>query len=254
MTKSDFLKSIIAVSGLSFIPSHWQTPYTKFYLLQCFVAGFRFYEGVKLLPEMKTGDLLYLKREPNNEHDSKAIALYWKNIKIGFVPADVNEMLARLIDGEALTLHAEITHINAEAKEWEHIHFAIYFLKEKKNTYLLPKTSEYLTIVETPEYFSIRSKDDIITRIENKRDQGQEQIVVNVNNLGENFKDLKLRNFANEYHQEDSYFSKPGYRILKDEDIEELLPFVKEINVLADDIQEYYTELIIEAKEMQNFG
>ncbi len=60
--------------------------YKKYYLLQCFVRGFRFYEGPNLLGGMAEGHELELVREPDNEYDDCAIALYWNGKKIGFIP------------------------------------------------------------------------------------------------------------------------------------------------------------------------
>jgi hypothetical protein len=45
-----------------------------------------------------------LRKEPNNEHDECAIALFWQDEKIGYVPASCNEIIARLIDAQALPL------------------------------------------------------------------------------------------------------------------------------------------------------
>lgn len=98
MKRSDFVKSIIAAIGLSAVPVLFLKQYDKFYLLQFFVRGFKYYEGPNLLDEMHEGDMLELVSEPNNEHDEFAIALHFNSKKIGFVPAERNEMLARLID------------------------------------------------------------------------------------------------------------------------------------------------------------
>src|SRR5690606_35007236 len=101
MTRSTFLKKLLGSLVIGKLPVSLTKDFRKIYLLQCFVAGLRFYEGMQKLHEMKEGDLLELIREPENEHDTCAIALHWRGSKIGFIPADMNEMLSMLMDADA---------------------------------------------------------------------------------------------------------------------------------------------------------
>jgi hypothetical protein len=57
----------------------------KVYLLQSFVAGFRFYKGMELLPLMQEQDIVELRRQPDNEHDEFAVAVYWQQQMIGYL-------------------------------------------------------------------------------------------------------------------------------------------------------------------------
>jgi len=56
---------------------------------------------------------LELKREPQNEYDHFAIALHFEKHKIGYIPRDKNEVIARLMDA-GKNFFATI-----QAKEWE---------------------------------------------------------------------------------------------------------------------------------------
>ena len=116
MDRSDFLKRLIASVTIGKLPVSLTKEFRKIYLLQSFVAGFRHYEGMQLLDSMKAGDLLELVREPGNIHDDCAIALHWQGKKIGYIPAAINEMLSYLLDAEALSLFALITHLEKNAK------------------------------------------------------------------------------------------------------------------------------------------
>src|SRR5690606_34128519 len=109
MNRSTFLRNLIATFGLSVIPVDWVKQYQKIYLLQCFVRGFRFYDGETMLQQMQEGDMLELVREPENKHDACAIALHYNMEKIGYVPRESNEILSRLIDAHVVALQAEIT-------------------------------------------------------------------------------------------------------------------------------------------------
>ncbi|MDN3657841.1 HIRAN domain-containing protein [Ferruginibacter paludis] len=98
--------------------------------MQCFVAGFRHYEGMQLLDSMKEGDLLELVREPENEYDDCAIALHLQSKKIGFIPSSLNEMLSYLLDSDALSLFAIITHLEKSSQPWENVAIAVYLFRK----------------------------------------------------------------------------------------------------------------------------
>lgn len=151
MKRSDFLQRLIGVAIFGKLPISELILKRKVYLLHCFVAGFRYYRGMDLLNEMEVNDFLELRREPENEYDEFAIALYWQQEKIGFIPAGYNETIARLLDAEALPLLASITHLKKEVEPWENVVVAVYFLQEEKK---LPSHADYLHHLGEPEYYS----------------------------------------------------------------------------------------------------
>jgi len=150
MKRIDFLKRMISVAGFGLLPLNILLTKRKVYLLQCFVAGFRHYKGMELLNEMEENDFIELRREHDNQYDESAIALYWQQEKIGFVPANDNSTIARLLDADALPLLATITHLNRKVKPWENVAIAIYFLQEEKKS--LPPHAGYLQKLTPPEY------------------------------------------------------------------------------------------------------
>lgn len=154
MNRSTFLNRLVGIAGLGFFPVTEIVAKRKIYLLQTFVAGFRFYRGMQLLPYMQEGDLLELRRDPQNQHDSFAIALYWQQEMIGYLPAASNEVVARLMDANALPLVAGITHLNKDAKPWENVAVAVYFLQPEKAP--LAQHAAYLTVVQPPAYTTVR--------------------------------------------------------------------------------------------------
>lgn len=156
MNRSAFLKTLLGSLAIGRLPLSVTKEFRKIYLLQCFVAGFRHYKGMDLLPQMKEGDLLELVREPANEYDDCAVALHWQGAKIGFIPADTNEMLSYLIDADALSLFAVITHLEKNAQPWENVAVAVYFVQEVNNE--LPAHASYLTRIEAPHYRTLNKK------------------------------------------------------------------------------------------------
>ena len=146
-----------------------------------------------------------------------------------------------MLDTEALALHAEITHVKPQAKSWENVAIGIYCLKERNVHQTLSPAALSLTAAETPKYFSIKNANHTITRISNG--DKAEKVVVNINGLPARFNYLRNKYGAGEYRQEDMYFSKSSYRILDEEDIEALLPEVKEVTEVADILNQKFTEI-----------
>lgn len=158
MNRSAFLKNLIASVAIGKLPVSVTKDFRKIYLLQCFIAGFRHYDGMQLLERMKEGDLLELVRESKNEFDDCAIALHWQGKKIGFIPAATNEILSYLLDAEALSLFAVITHLEKNSQPWENVAIAVYFIQEVNKT--LPAHASYLTRIEAPHYRTLHNKKD----------------------------------------------------------------------------------------------
>lgn len=93
--------------------------------LECLVAGTSFRKLQDVEASLNKEVKLEMKREPTNEHDNWAIALHFEKHKIGYIPRDKNEVIARLMDaGKAF--FATIM-----AKEWEgnwlKIEIKVYF-------------------------------------------------------------------------------------------------------------------------------
>lgn len=82
-------------------------------VLECMVAGTSFRQLDKVEAELLSTVQLEMKREADNEFDQFAIALYFKEIKIGYIPKNKNQVIARLMDaGKAF-------YSTLQAKEWE---------------------------------------------------------------------------------------------------------------------------------------
>ena len=95
-------------------------------LLQtCAVAGFQFYEGPKALREMTPGDGVRLVREPWNVHDRNAVALHWKDRKLGYVPRHENALAASLLD-QGRRVFGTVTARRDAADSWRRIEVALW--------------------------------------------------------------------------------------------------------------------------------
>ncbi len=164
MKRIEFLKNAVGLFGVAHISQLEIKQYEKVYLKHFFVRGFQYYEGPNCIDEINDSGLIELVREPENQFDKRAIALYFNKKKIGFVPRESNKTLSILMDTELLEFHAEITHIEPKAEHWEQIRVAIYALKEIRSNQDWKKIEPYV-LLKTPTYYSLKSEDDTLTRV-----------------------------------------------------------------------------------------
>lgn len=96
-------------------------PHTGWKTLQVSpVAGFQYYQGETLWPQLATGHGVRLIREPDNRFDHRAVRIDWQGEKLGYIPAKDNAAVAQLMDrGE--TLSALITGLKKSNNPWERI-------------------------------------------------------------------------------------------------------------------------------------
>lgn len=97
------------------------------YLITVYVAGLYYYVDTKTFDkEIKEKDSLDLFREPDNEHDEKAILVKFDGKKIGYVPRRYNLILANLMDAGKM-LYGEVSAVDHFIYENNlEIHFKIY--------------------------------------------------------------------------------------------------------------------------------
>ena len=66
--------------------------------LYCNIAGFMYWDGCEAFGELEVGKKLELVRESENKYDPEAVAIYFKDFKLGFVPRGDNECLSHFLD------------------------------------------------------------------------------------------------------------------------------------------------------------
>jgi hypothetical protein len=79
-------------------------------VLECLAAGTSFRKLDNVQDELKETVQLEMKREGDNEFDNFAVALWFQNTKVGYIPKERNEVLARLMDAGKqfyATIHAK---------------------------------------------------------------------------------------------------------------------------------------------------
>lgn len=74
------------------------------------IVGTQFCEGAnKIVGDLRDGAIVKLVREPTNQYDANAVAIYVDGARIGYVPKKQNAVLAQFIDqaGEPFAILAQ---------------------------------------------------------------------------------------------------------------------------------------------------
>ena len=96
-------------------------------LMSFHIAGFQHWDGARVLGELAPGRTLSLVPEFDNPHDPNAIAICYGAVKLGYVPADMNEMLATLMFyGHAGVFECVVQQVAPERSPWHQVRVGIY--------------------------------------------------------------------------------------------------------------------------------
>jgi hypothetical protein len=88
------------------------------------LAGYQYHRASGVWPFLRVGEALKLRREPGNPHDPNAIAVWYKNEHLGYVPRLENRTLAQMLDrGERL--EARIVRLLDDENPWRRIRFRV---------------------------------------------------------------------------------------------------------------------------------
>jgi len=96
------------------------------------VAGFTFYDGPVVFEELKIGTPLRLVPEANNTYDGHAVAVYYKEHKIGFVPRNENNALSKLLLLGYDIFDARIQRISPNEQPENQLQVIVYLLPANK--------------------------------------------------------------------------------------------------------------------------
>lgn len=98
----------------------------KRHLMNGRVAGFSYWDGAEAFEHLKVGTKLTLVREPDNRFDPYAVALYFEEYKLGFVPRDMNHELSKYLDmGYEDIYDVRVNRLSSDAHPEEQVGFII---------------------------------------------------------------------------------------------------------------------------------
>jgi hypothetical protein len=87
-------------------------------VIDCFVAGFRYHEGLDIMSYLQPGDEVQLIAEPGNPYDEWAVRIEHRKSRIGYLPRGQNQVVSRLLQQEA-RVECRITAVDPSAVPWE---------------------------------------------------------------------------------------------------------------------------------------
>lgn len=129
MSRRVFLKSLTALLGGYSLPAIAYTrPAPVWKTLQTSpVAGFQYYQGETLWPQLATGQFVTLVREVSNPYDDRAVRIDWQDHKLGYIPRMDNAAVSQLLDrGEKVK--ALIAELNESCNPWDRIMVELQWL------------------------------------------------------------------------------------------------------------------------------
>ena len=88
-------------------------------LLSFHIAGFQYADGALVLGDLKAGDKLTLCAERDNPHDPEAVAIYYGNTKLGYVPGnEVGPLSLMMYYGHEDVFEARVQQVAPERSPW----------------------------------------------------------------------------------------------------------------------------------------
>ncbi len=131
LSRLDFLRLIGASTALPFLERFdvgaRPDPEQLTRLWSGSVAGFQFHQGHTVATDLAPDHLLLLVREPENQYDEHAIAVYSASTKLGYVPRTDNLVLATMLDAGVYKLLGKVDRVRPYAADpWRKLQFSIY--------------------------------------------------------------------------------------------------------------------------------
>lgn len=91
------------------------------------IAGFSYWDGAFVFQELSIGTELHLKREEDNKFDPYAVAIYYKEHKLGFIPRNMNKEISKLCEqGYAGIFEIRINRISPDENPENQIGVVVY--------------------------------------------------------------------------------------------------------------------------------
>ena len=103
---------------------------TKRHFLSFNIAGFTYHDGCEVFDQLKIGSPLRLIRDEDNQYDTNAVAVFFGDTWLGFVPRQKNSDLALFMDmGHEDLFVARIQQLNPQAHPEQQVGVVVFVKK-----------------------------------------------------------------------------------------------------------------------------
>ncbi|KMQ70818.1 HIRAN domain-containing protein [Chryseobacterium koreense] len=107
----------------------------KEHLAHFHVAGFTFYEGVSVFQKLKVGKKVKFELEEDNKWDPRAVAIYFKGEKIGFIPRTENRIFYKFLKVGITQFEARIQKVDPHEHTERMVEIVVHLIPEKEKVY-----------------------------------------------------------------------------------------------------------------------
>lgn len=130
MKRSEFLKHLIALVAIpNMVKAQSSEKVTKACIYEGEVAGLQYYKAGELAGIMKVGETICMKREPDNQYDIRAIALYYREHKIGYMAKRHNRIISKMLDAGHGNFEANISYLKGEEYPYLTMEYEVWSVK-----------------------------------------------------------------------------------------------------------------------------
>lgn len=113
----------------------------RIHLQSFYLAGFAYYDGCICFEDLHIGTELSLRREAECKFDPEAVAIYYGENKLGYVPSEENAMLSKFLDqGYGELFEVRVHRLSQDAHPAKQVGVTV-FLRGKAGLSLLPQQS-----------------------------------------------------------------------------------------------------------------
>ena len=98
MKRRHFFRQFLGALGIAATGASAGNASEKVLIQSSPIAGFQFHQGEAVWDSLSIGSRLELQREAENPHDRNAVAVYFQQDKLGYIPAAENTALAQMLD------------------------------------------------------------------------------------------------------------------------------------------------------------
>lgn len=92
-----------------------------------YIAGFQHWDGALSLDKLEPGANLRLVPEPENPYDPEAVAIYFGDAKLGYIPASENSTVSLMcFYGHADAFELRVLQVDKEAAPWHQVRVGLY--------------------------------------------------------------------------------------------------------------------------------